>query len=524
LTDAKGSVRGRRRQQRVHVSGPFACGAVLCSACLLISSVARAQQSDDDRYAGVTGSPRPVGLGYSPDAPPVPPAPGGRAPSFGAPSPPDDWAFRFGGRIYAWEAVGIGQEPSVRTPGQLDTTLHVPALVSGRQPFQAQTGASLFLQYGNPVITATVTYHVRAAGQEYQGYHNPTNGAAFGQAYLTITPPALGNAHLTFRVGGFTQNYAGPGLWGWGIFGPLIAVRGYGESMMLEYDLSPELRLYAEHGVLGAPGVPEEFRRGDYTGWTEPGLSTIVHHGHLGFTLQNNYVFKLHYARADGTNERRYLVTAPDTQPHDGHMDVYAAEARVVAVPYGQLGVSGGFWNFSRAMAVHDGIWWGIDWTKGAQDMLLKHVGVQSRGTGQVAAVSAQYDMSLAQLLWYPRNFDGNRPDVRLALAGVRHWTIATEDPAFENATGFLIGTEVYYQMLRWFGTTLRAYGESRDSATGRYNVYSISPGIAFRSDWQSTDRIELIYTRRFYSDAVDNNPAQPLDRDIIALGAYIDF
>ena len=50
------------------------------------------------------------------------------------------------------------------------------------------------------------------------------------------------------------------------------------------------------------------------------------------------------------------------------------------------------------------------------------------------------------------------------------------------------------------------------------------TPGLAFRSNWQSTDRIELIYTRRFYSNAVDNNPARPLDRNVLALGAYINF
>ena len=70
----------------------------------------------------------------------------------------------------------------------------------------------------------------------------------------------------------------------------------------------------------------------------------------------------------------------------------------------------------------------------------------------------------------------------------------------------------------------MRFFGEDRDFQYGRYRVYSVSPGLAFRSNWQSTDRIELIYTRRFYSNAVDNNPARPLDRNVLALGAYINF
>jgi hypothetical protein len=138
------------------------------------------------------------------------------------------------------------------------------------------------------------------------------------------------------------------------------------------------------------------------------------------------------------------------------------------------------------------------------------------------------------------QTFDSNGPDVRIALAGVGHFTLASRDPHMDGANGYLVGTDVQYQMLKWFGLSLRAYGESRDAvvttpyADGpvvrgksdlrRWSVYSVSPGIAFRTNWQSTDRIELIYSRRFYSDTVDNNSAQPLDRDVVALGAYLDF
>ena len=466
-----------------------------------------------------------MGLGMSPEAPPVPPAPGGRAPSFGAPLPPEKAAFRFGGSIFAWEAVGLGREPEITDGQDPDTVLHVPALVQGRQPFWPQTGARLFLQYGTGMVTGTVTVNFGAPGRERRNFFQSVNGFSLGQAYLTLTPPALGKLHLAFRVGAFTENFAGPGLWGWGIFGPMIAIRGYGESTFADYDLTRELRLQFEHGVLAVPGVPEEFPRGNYTGWTETGVSTFVHHAHAGFTYKNQYTFRLHWARADGTDERRYLVP----EARDGHMDAYVAEGRVLALPYGQLGVSGAFWNFDGARAVHDGIWWGVDWTKGAQDFMRNYLGPAAidpngQGDGQVAAISAQYDVSLAQLAWHPRPFDGRAPDIRVAVAGVHHWTLDTEDERLEGASGYLLGAEVHYQALRWFGATVRSYGESRMSALGRWQVYSVSPGLVFRSDWQSTDRIEIIYTRRFYNDVADNNPAQPLDRDIVSLGAYVDF
>jgi hypothetical protein len=147
-----------------------------------------------------------------------------------------------------------------------------------------------------------------------------------------------------------------------------------------------------------------------------------------------------------------------------------------------------------------------------------------ANGDGKLFAISAEYDTSIAQQLWHPRPFTGTAPDLRLALAAAAHFTLDTGDPAFEGANGFLLGATIEYQPLSWLSMPLRFFGEDRDFQFGRYRVYSISPGVAFRTDWQSVDRIELIYTRRFYNSAVDDNPARPLDPHVLALGAYINF
>jgi hypothetical protein len=78
--------------------------------------------------------------------------------------------------------------------------------------------------------------------------------------------------------------------------------------------------------------------------------------------------------------------------------------------------------------------------------------------------------------------------------------------------------------MTSLFSLTFQAYGEDRYTNVGTWSVYSLNPGIAFHSDWLSTDRIQLIYGRRFYSLAADPNTAQPLDRNMIALGGYLTF
>jgi hypothetical protein len=522
---------------------------------LAIAGASGDARADEAAPDPIPGSPRPPGVDLAPDAPPVPPAPGGRAPSFGAPADNGEWSFRIGGRISGWEAFGIGRTPQNPPPGYKGTPLHVPILSQGRLPFWPGAGATLSLQYGNPVLTAYVLYYARFNSPQYQGYYNPQNGPAFGQAYLLVNPEPIGPLRLLFRVGGFVETYGGPGQWGWGIFGPLLAVRGFGETSNADYDLTPDLRLSLTHGVLAVPGVPENWVRGDYNNWIETGVSAFVHHAHAGLIYKNQYTFRLHYASSYGTDERMYLKTFLNQAPHDGRMDTFLAEARWVQDPYGQVGVTAGLWNFDHAASVGDGIWWGLDWTQGAREMINKFIGPYSTGTGKVAAVSAEYDTSIARILWYPRSFDGNGPDLRIAVGGTVYWTLATDDTAFMNTGGFYLGTELEYRFLSWLSATFSAYGENRASPLysfctppggigqpgngastpggtcavyvgpgARWAVYSVNPGIRFHSDWSSTDSIQLIYSRRFYSSAVDNNPAMPLDTDAVTLGAYVQF
>lgn len=558
--------------------GSALCSAALCSSPWFYGSIARAQGAGDaattspgdetaptdpeaeaadaafpEQPNALPGSPRSKGFGLSPEAPEGGPAIGGRAPSFGAPKPEVENTFSIGGRVEGTQAIGIGEKPANASPNSIDTPIHVPARLQGRQPFWPTLKGSLFLQYGNPTLRATVSYTAQSSGKERKGFYEPTSGGSnVGQAYVTITPQPMGPLQLRFRVGAFTEAFAGPGQWGWGIYGPMIATRGYGESAFADYDATDSLRLSFEHGIMGVPSVPEGFvRQGSYTGWTETGVSTLVQHAHAGFTYKNKFTVKAHWAGAQGTDEREYLYPGSEGQtqydtspsgPQNGRLDAFALETRWIEYPFGELGVSGALWNFDKAHSVHDGIWWGLDWTKGAQDFISAYLGSQGQGTGKVAAISAQYDMSLGQILWYPRPFGGNHPDVRVAVAGVRHWTLETDDPRYEGASGFMLGTDTSYQMLSWFGATLRAYGEEKDSdtqviqdgdsvvvseagaAVKRIVVYSVSPGIAFRSDWQSQDRIEIAYTRRFYNSDTDSNPARPLDRNVISISAYIGF
>ena len=195
--------------------------------------------------------------------------------------------------------------------------------------------------------------------------------------------------------------------------------------------MTSDLHLSFTHGVLGVPGVPESVPRGDYFAWIETGVSSYVHHAHVGVTYKNQYVFKLHYAADYGTDDRTYLNTNLNQTPRDGRFDTYLLETRWQGDPWGQVGLSGGLYNFVHADAVGDGVWWGIDWTQGSREMISKFIGTGSHGSGKVAVVSAEYDFSLARILWAPRNFTGQAPDLRVAIAGLLHFTVETDDPLY---------------------------------------------------------------------------------------------
>jgi hypothetical protein len=489
------------------------------------------------------GSEIPPALGLSPQAPPVPSAPGGRAPSFGAPSEKSASTFRIGGRFYGYEAFGVGRQPYPGAPNYSGTSLHSQPVFAGKLPYWGGAGATLNVSYGTPTLSAFATYYFMANGKEYQGYYNPGQGPGFGTAYLQWTPDAIGGLHLKFKAGGLIENYGGPGQWGWGIFGPMVALRGYGETSSGDWDVTRDLHITLTQGVLVSPGVHEDFPRGNFNSWLETGVSGWLHHAHVKLDYLNQYHFLLHYVSAHGTDERTHVQTGLKTDKHpDGRLDTYLAEFGWDAQPWGHLGATGGLYDFHDATSVGDGVWWAVDYTKGANEMINKYLGANSNGNGKVAVIGAEYDFNLASLLWYPRTFTSMAPGLDVRVAGMITRTVATDDPNFKNATGYFFGLESEYRMTSLLSLTLKGYGESRqanldvvvidiggtdprvDTLHRRFEVYSINPGIALHSNWTSLDRIEVIYSRRFYSGAADFNSAKPLDHHSIAVGGYVSF
>jgi len=495
--------------------------------------------TESSEALSLPGSPAAPGVGLSPEAPPAPSAPGGRAPAFGTPSDPEAWTFRLSGRISGFGQVGLGHTPSYAGAEGAPSGLpfHTPPRIVGRSPIWAGPGGTLNFQYGSQTIQTFVSVEASLATTEWRGYYAGQFGPRIRTAYVAVNPPPIGDLRLRVQVGAFPANYGAPGPWGWGLFGPVLAVHGYGGVATGNYELWPGLSLYLEYGLAGVPETDEAFARGTYTEWPEVGLSTIVNHAHIGLSLDNRYFAKLHLARANGRDLRLYLDDNPSTPQvehgQDGVMDVAALELRVVADPYGQLGVTPVYWHFKNGLSVHDGIWWGLDWTAGGREMTNKFLGPQSGGTGQIAAVSIEYDASLRRMLAFPQPFDGNGQDLRIAVAFLPYWTVQSNDPAYNHTNGYFVGASLEHVILPWLSTTYYLFGESRKAAQvdinghalrGQWTAFSGTVGLALHSNWQSQDRITIAYSRHFYSDFTDNNPALPLDRDVITLGGSLAF
>jgi hypothetical protein len=483
---------------------------------------------------GLPGSPTTPGPGLSPEAPPTPPAPGGRAPSFGAPTDRDAWVFRWGGRISGWEQVGLGHKATDGYPTQTGALLHTPPLTVGKVPIWAGPGGTMNFQYGNQTIMAFTALEAALTSQEYQNYYRADAGPRIRSAYLAYNPAPLGDVRLRFQLGVFPASYGAPGQWGWGIFGPVLSIHGYGGTATANYDTGPRTQLYFEYGIAAVPEVDEAYVRGTYSDWSENGISTIVHHVHAGISFDNRYFAKLHLAQATGRDMRHWLDGQMlNTTAHDGKMQVAALELRWVNDPWGQLGVTPVYWGFDHALSVHNGIWWGLDWTAGGREMSRKFLGPLSDGTGKILAVSTEYNFSLSRILRHPQTFDGNGRDLRVSLAFLPFWTLDSQDPNYKGGKGYFLGATFEYVMLSWLSTIANVFGENRRMAmadvtahwqNGRWSSHSATVGIVLHSDWQSQDRLVLAYTRYFYSNFADNNPARPLDRDVLTLGASVAF
>jgi hypothetical protein len=172
---------------------------------------------------------------------------------------------------------------------------------------------------------------------------------------------------------------------------------------------------------------------------------------------------------------------------------------------------------------------------RGGPELRDEYLGPDSGGNGSLAIFGAQYDLSLARLL-YRDKFRGESADVLLSLFGMAA-KVKSDDQARDPSDGSKLydgvqklkgGMEATYNMLSWFGVSTRVDHVRLNVDDPKQAVTIISPRVLLHTGWQSQDEISLQYSRFLYGSKVYArsgypaviDPSAKRDSDVFSLSA----
>lgn len=503
------------------------------STLLLATCASLPAFADDDEPAKP-----PIQLGLAPGAPQVGTLPGGVTPAYGQQSTDStDWRFDFHGFLTMPIRAGINKRTGPVTNEQHKETLHAPPVTPDERDSFGFTGivpqpyVQLNFSYGNSVVTGNVQILSRAASNATSFFDPPSQQGIYN-AFLTFTVPDLAkNSHFEANVGAFGNRYGVMGEYDEGKYGtPIIArTAGVGENIIGKFALG-DLVLDVEQGFQGqldkAPNglVPE-----GWNNFADPGVGTsFVHHEHLGLGYRGKATLGLHYVAAWSQDDRAATLAQPD-----GSIKVLGADLRLSTGRFGYFygGISNTIAKNSRSVGNSIQV---LN-TQGGPGLMANYLGPNSGGTGKLLTLGAQYDLSLARLIAYPRDFHGQWADIVISVFGM-HTQVSSDEKAYNIVTRrqydgtkmTKVGAEVTYSMLSWFATSLRGDHVIMDDKDSDQTFSAISPRLIFRSKWQAHDQVVLQYTRFMYGDAVQVRSGYPAtpdfslspDKDVISLSA----
>jgi hypothetical protein len=339
-----------------------------------------------------------------------------------------------------------------------------------------------------------------------------------------------------------------------------------GETIHVDYDLTPSWTLYLEQGFGTHKPDPNWYSNARYT---------LLHHEHIGVKQGRDLEFGAHYMMAWSQEEYRPQVSADDLfqtpgvssvdgAPRNGlptgHLWVAGVEARAelgaFGYIYGAYSHVGGDYalTVSRAMEVlHSsgggefdlGIvsnYFDSPACHSVRVETLASNGVQppenwqplnpdgcSDGNGSINALQLHYEFSLTnfnQQISGGQRFWGHGFDVIAKLYGLAVFVKSdaldtTKGPrtgglaAMQSAanagelgdsysvTKAKVGADVTVQALSWLSPGLRFDRVMPNNHIGEQSFAVLSPRIQFKSQWVTHERITLGYSRYFYDQRV---------------------
>jgi hypothetical protein len=456
---------------------------------------------------------------------------------YGAPVPSREWTFKWSGFMSASLQFSVNQRQQV-AEGQTRTVLHAaPQTIDEWYSFVSTNmipgnWVAMNFQYGNDRVSANVsltTWNLTDPSTYYQiGSQQFINNA-----FLLFTPEEIEGFRIRWTVGYFSNSYGNLGQYGPGMYVNSLMgfVRGAGETLVVEHDVSDDWAVALEHGLMG----PRVGKTPD-AAVGSPGLdnplwqAAWIHHAHLGLIQRSDPAratlqFQLHYVGNWSQDDTvRYAVDNPGTHAvdesnvPDGRIDAVGFDTRVISATWGVLGVGAAYIRGRNAYTLKGYSTWAGD-GEGLTDRFL---GADSGGNGNVYVAGINYGVSLARVLSHPEPFAGDGPDVVVNLGG----QIATASTSFGPWDGRVrhkYGADVLYTPFRYLGIGVRADRVVPNSRDSQETFHAISPRLQFKSDWNSRETITVRYAKWFYgphthSDGLGARQIDRLDDQLFAL------
>jgi hypothetical protein len=499
--------------------------------------VARAAEKDQSQESSLPRLGQAAGEPQIRSAPPSVP--------FGTnPNTSKDNVLDFHGYLLLPMRVGVMNRENP-TDEQSDVTLHSPPLVPQNLRRFNYLGVvpdpwiQLNFSYGNATVSGTAIIAARGTS-DGNGFYNPVDQLGVSDAFLTMNvgrmlrfpgqvrseptlivttkdgktpaPSAVKAAWLELKVGAMTGRYGVMGAFDAGRYGTPLMFRTNSVGLSVLSGMQFGSTAFVLEGAFGGQVarpprglMPEAWNdfASDQVG------ASFVTQLHAGIVQSKLLHVGLHYATAWSQDDQIPSGIVPD-----GRISTLGADVRLTAGRFGHLYAGFAKTGASRAAAVSGVI--ELLNARGGPELIREYLGPNSGGNGGLTTFGAQYDLSVARLV-YDRDFEGQSPDLLFSVFGIGT-QVDSDDKDYDGIKKLKLGTQLTYNVASWFGVGGRFdhVRPNMDDSANAFNV--ISPRIMFHTDWQSRDEIALQYSHFIYGKNVVVERGYPLAEDPTAV------
>lgn len=495
---------------------------------------------DQLRYAGhVSGYRRFTPLGTTPYRPPYP-LPSNVSIPYHGPIKSDDWVFQVSGYISAALRFSFDRR---QKPNDHQTAVmtHVdPSVVEEWATFTSTasvpgSSGDLQLSYGNKHVTA----HVRA------WTWRPMQGTSFFElgpmaflrdAYVSVRPNPILGVRIHAKVGMYGDTYGALGKYGNGLYSnPLIAnIRGIGETLTLEYNLSDGVVMALEHGFMGNLNgwVPRDVAPDGGNRFNPANPASFTNHLHLAFSNRTEPALRLalHFVDNWSQDDRNFLPydnrdtrAFNEMEPTDGRVRVFGFDARMDHRVYGYLAFGMAYIQGRDSFFLEDVETYGGH----GRHLSDRWYGDVSGGNGEMLVGAINYGFSVGKII--NPSFPGDGPDI-LVNAGLHMaTTLNTVAEPFDGRFRHKYALDVEYVWLPWLSLAGRVDRVVPNSKDPEETFHVLAPRLVFRTAWQTHEYIALRYAKWFYGprtriEGTGERSISRLDSHMLALDFGIYF